>query len=168
MSSAKAWCRSSGSTESPISLTPRRSNSGLSSATEPSSVAQTGVKSLGCEKSTAHESPIHSWKRMRPSVVSASKSGATLPSCNIRSPFIWCSDVESTGCVQGCAWVALPYLSGPAAPETEARCRGGRVAPGRHLELPQDRRHVVLDGLGRDHELRGDLAVLEPAASSAS
>ncbi len=41
---------------------------------------QTGVKSFGCENSTAHESPIHSWKRMRPSVVSASKSGASLPS----------------------------------------------------------------------------------------
>src|SRR6266576_738061 len=46
----------------------------------PSSVVQTGVKSLGCENSTAHESPIHSWKRMRPSVVWASKSGAMSPS----------------------------------------------------------------------------------------
>ena len=37
---------------------------------------QTGVKSLGCENSTAHLSPIQSWKRILPSVVSASKSGA--------------------------------------------------------------------------------------------
>ena len=31
---------------------------------------------MGCENSTAHESPIQSWNLMRPSVVSASKSGA--------------------------------------------------------------------------------------------
>src|SRR4029079_6441654 len=30
----------------------------------------------GCENSTAHESPIHSWKLISPSVVCASKSGA--------------------------------------------------------------------------------------------
>ena len=41
---------------------------------------QTGVKSFGCENSTAHESPIHPWKRILPSVVSASKSGAVSPS----------------------------------------------------------------------------------------
>ena len=40
---------------------------------------QTGVKSLGCEKSTAHESPIQSWKLIGPSVVSAWKSGAVSP-----------------------------------------------------------------------------------------
>ena len=39
----------------------------------------TGVKSFGCEKSTAHESPIQSWNEIRPSVVSASKSGAVSP-----------------------------------------------------------------------------------------
>ena len=42
----------------------------------PSSVVHTGVKSLGWENSTAHESPIQSWKLIRPWVVSASKSGA--------------------------------------------------------------------------------------------
>ena len=47
------------------------------SATAPSSVVQTGVKSLGCENSTAQLSPIHSWKWMVPCVVSAVKSGAT-------------------------------------------------------------------------------------------
>jgi hypothetical protein len=39
-------------------------------------VVQTGVNTFGCENKTAQESPIQSWKRMRPSVVSASKSGA--------------------------------------------------------------------------------------------
>ena len=39
----------------------------------------TGVKSFGCEKSTAHESPSHSWKWIVPSVVCASKSGAVSP-----------------------------------------------------------------------------------------
>jgi hypothetical protein len=37
------------------------------------------VKSLGWENSTAHESPVQSWKLIRPSVVSASKSGAVSP-----------------------------------------------------------------------------------------
>jgi hypothetical protein len=40
---------------------------------------QTGVKSLGWEKRTAHESPIQSWKLIGPSVVSAWKSGAVSP-----------------------------------------------------------------------------------------
>ena len=62
-------------------MTPRWSNSGLIFAMYPSSVVHTGVKSFGCEKSTAHESPIQSWKPMRPSVVSASKSGAVSPIC---------------------------------------------------------------------------------------
>src|SRR5919201_1831430 len=70
------------STESPMILTLRLSNSGLIFAMYPSSVVQTGVKSFGCENSTAHESPIQSWKRIRPSVVSASKSGAVSPICN--------------------------------------------------------------------------------------
>src|SRR5690606_9963601 len=60
----------------PVTLTLRLSKSGLSSATAPSSVVQTGVKSLGWEKSTPQLSPSHSWKRIGPSVVSASKSGA--------------------------------------------------------------------------------------------
>src|SRR5262245_6290154 len=56
-----------------------RSNSGFIFAMYPSSVVQTGVKSFGCENKTAHLSPIQSWKRIRPSVVSASKSGAISP-----------------------------------------------------------------------------------------
>src|ERR1700751_6000701 len=70
-----------GSTLRPIILVLRLSNSPLSLATMPSSVVHTGVKSLGCENSTAQESPIQSWKRIRPSVVSASKSGATSLIC---------------------------------------------------------------------------------------
>src|ERR671930_22778 len=74
------------STESPMILTLRLSNSGLILAMYPSSVVQTGVKSFGCENSTAQESPIQSWKRIRPSVVSASKSGAVSPICNAIVP----------------------------------------------------------------------------------
>src|SRR5712671_1470728 len=56
-----------------------RSNCGFIFAMYPSSVVQTGVKSFGCENKTAHESSIQSWKRIRPSVVCASKSGAVSP-----------------------------------------------------------------------------------------
>src|SRR4029077_20625017 len=73
-----AW-RSTGSTLRPISLTPRLSNSGFNFARAPSSVVQTGVKSLGCENSIAQPLPIQSWNLTLPSVVSASKSGATAP-----------------------------------------------------------------------------------------
>src|ERR1700756_1270418 len=79
MSSAHLEWRSTGSTESPISLTPRLSNSGFSLASAPSSVVHTGVKSLGCENSIAQELPIQLWNLIFPSVVSASKSGATAP-----------------------------------------------------------------------------------------
>ena len=65
------------STLIPMILQLRRSNSGLSPATLPNSVVQTGVKSLGCEKSSAQPSQIHSWKLIAPRVVSAEKSGAT-------------------------------------------------------------------------------------------
>src|SRR2546421_11676541 len=67
------------STERPMTFTFRRSNSGLIFAMYPSSVVQTGVKSFGCEKRIAHEFPIQSWKRILPSLVSASKSGAVSP-----------------------------------------------------------------------------------------
>src|SRR5438552_18368733 len=48
-------------------------------AMEPISGVQFGVKSFGCENRIAHFSPIHSWKRIVPSVVSAEKSGASSP-----------------------------------------------------------------------------------------
>src|SRR5450432_2488253 len=79
MSSDHLACLSTGSTLSPISLTPRLSNSGFSLASAPSSVVQTGVKSLGCENNSAQLLPIQSWNLILPSVVSASKSGATVP-----------------------------------------------------------------------------------------
>src|SRR5437764_6227381 len=79
MSSDHFACLSTGSTLSPISLTPRLSNSPLSFASAPSSVVQTGVKSFGCENKSAQPSPIHSWNLILPSVVSASKSGAIAP-----------------------------------------------------------------------------------------
>src|SRR6266446_10791845 len=44
----------------------------------PSSVVQTGVKFFGCENKMAHPFPIHSWKLIRPCVVSAAKLGASL------------------------------------------------------------------------------------------
>src|SRR5712691_4299169 len=68
-----------GSMLKPMILVLRLSNSGLSFAMYPSSVVHTGVKSFGCEKRIAHLSPIHSWKRIFPSVVSAVKSGASSP-----------------------------------------------------------------------------------------
>src|SRR5215207_5491613 len=61
----------------------RRSNSGWILAMYPSSVVHTGVKSFGCENSTAHESPIHSWNRIVPCVVRASKSGAVSPIASV-------------------------------------------------------------------------------------
>src|SRR5215211_9378223 len=79
MSAAHSAWFSIGSAESPMIFTLRRSKSGLILAMYPSSVVQTGVKSFGWEKSTAHESPIQSWKLIVPSVVSASKSGAVSP-----------------------------------------------------------------------------------------
>src|SRR3984885_2984339 len=77
-------------------FTPRRSNSGLMLAMYPSSVVHTGVKSFGCENSTAHESPIQSWKEILPSVVSASKSGAVSPSCNAMLPPKSCRGVVAS------------------------------------------------------------------------
>src|SRR6266542_1411361 len=72
---------STGSTLSPMILVWRLSKSGLSFAMYPNSVVQTGVKSFGWENRTPHDDPSHSWKRIRPSVVSASKSGARSPIC---------------------------------------------------------------------------------------
>src|SRR5919197_728390 len=79
MSSNHPLWLSIGSTDRPMIFTLRRSNSGLIFAMYPSSVVHTGVKSFGCENNTAQPSPTHSWKRIRPSVVSASKSGAVSP-----------------------------------------------------------------------------------------
>src|SRR3954451_12728976 len=83
MSSAHLAWLSTASTDRPMILALRLSNSGLSIAIRPSSVVQIGVKSLGCENRTAHESPIQSWNLILPSVVSAVKSGAVSPSLSV-------------------------------------------------------------------------------------
>ena len=80
MSPAQPLWDSTGSTEIPMSLVFRLSNSGLALAKAPSSVVQTGVKSLGWENRIPQLSPSHSWKLIVPSVVSAVKSGAVSPS----------------------------------------------------------------------------------------
>src|SRR5271156_2624921 len=80
MSPAQAPWDSTESTERPMSLALRLSNSGLALAKAPSSVVQTGVKSLGWENRMPQLSPSHSWKLTFPSVVSAVKSGAVSPS----------------------------------------------------------------------------------------
>src|SRR3990172_13019196 len=80
MSLAQALWSVTGSPLSPMILQLRFSNSGLRPARYPSSVVQTGVKSFGCENRIAQPLPIHLWKLIGPSVVWASKSGATSPS----------------------------------------------------------------------------------------
>src|SRR5215471_10736554 len=73
-----------------------RSNCGFIFAMYPSSVVQIGVKSFGCENKTAHESPIQSWKRIRPSVVCASKSGAVSPIFIILPPRLFAAILFQT------------------------------------------------------------------------
>src|SRR5450432_1348460 len=85
MSWTQPVCDFTSSTLTAITLTLRLSNSGLSLATAPSSVVQTGVKSLGWENRTAHLSPIQSWNLMVPSVDSWVKSGALEPSVMLMS-----------------------------------------------------------------------------------
>ena len=80
-----------------MTLTLRLSNSGLSAETRPSSVVQTGVKSLGCENSTPQLVPRHSWKLIGPSVVSAVKSGASSPSCSAMASSVIVNCVRSSG-----------------------------------------------------------------------
>src|SRR6202045_5084780 len=75
MSPAQPLCDSTESTERPMSLALRLSDSGLALENAPSSVVQTGVKSFGWENRIPQLSPSHSWKLMVPSVVSAVKSG---------------------------------------------------------------------------------------------
>src|SRR5580692_7214840 len=79
MSPAQPLWDSTESTERPISLVLRLSNSGLALENAPSSVVHTGVKSFGWENRIPQLSPSHSWKLMVPSVVSAVKSGAVSP-----------------------------------------------------------------------------------------
>src|SRR6266568_9096055 len=89
----------------------RLSNSGLSLAMYPSSVVHTGVKSLGCENRIAHLSPIHSWNRILPSVVSAVKSGASSPMRIAIFDLRW---AEGSGCS-----TILRVYRGPPDPDFE-------------------------------------------------
>ena len=89
---------------------------------------QTGVKSRGCENSTAHESPIQSWKRILPSVVSASKSGAVSPICRAicRPPGLTsragCSGSAGRGC-RGRTGASAPSAGRTSPPRRPARTR---------------------------------------------
>ncbi len=60
MSTAHFLWFSTGSTDSPMILVLRLSNSGFMRAMVPSSVVQIGVKSFGCENSTPQELPSQS------------------------------------------------------------------------------------------------------------
>src|SRR6266446_785049 len=73
MSTAHLLWLATGSTESPMILTLRLSNSGLRRAMVPSSVVQTGVKSFGWENSAAHEK---NFKIARRNVVPLCRRGA--------------------------------------------------------------------------------------------
>src|ERR1700722_15826676 len=84
-----------------MTLVLRLANSSFSLATAPSSVVQTGVKSLGYENSTPHPSPSHSWKLTVPSVVSAVKSGASSPSCSAIAVLLGVVDVDRPLTVPG-------------------------------------------------------------------
>src|SRR2546428_6068344 len=99
-----------------MTFTPRRANSGPSLAMYPSSVVQTGVKSFGCENSTAHELPIQSWKLIGPSVVSALKSGAVSPICKVISLLL-----RSNAARLPSAEAALPALDQSCLPDAGAR-----------------------------------------------
>src|SRR3984957_5165344 len=79
MSLSQERCDSTESTDRPMSLVLRLSNSPLALENAPSSVVHTGVKSLGGENRIPHESPSHSWKLIVPAVGSAVKSGAISP-----------------------------------------------------------------------------------------
>src|SRR5262245_48674585 len=88
-----------------MTLQLRFSNSGLRLARYPSSVVQTGVKSLGWENRIAQPFPIHSWNVMVPWVVSAVKFGASslmrsdmaLP----RAAVLWVVDVGHPRGIRG-------------------------------------------------------------------
>src|SRR6185369_17563958 len=82
-----------------MTLVLRFSNSGFKRATSPSSVVQTGVKSLGWENRMPQPLPRYSWNLILPSVESCSKSGAVSPSrramissfCRLfETIFCWC------------------------------------------------------------------------------
>src|SRR6185503_12478911 len=102
---------STGSTDKPMTLVLRLSNSAFSFAIAPSSVVHTGVKSFGCENSTAHWSPIHLWKSIGPSVVCAWKLGASSPIRIAIGP-PWGSEMLRPARHRRQAWFNLALLPG--------------------------------------------------------
>src|SRR5215208_1860799 len=147
----------------------RRSNSGLTFAMYPSSVVQTGVKSLGCENSTAHESPIHSWKRTGPSDVSASKSGAVSP---IRNTASVATAVMSAPPFCPFAWASIAQPHQPrivASPKLDPQglnLWGARLGVATMCASPDPRIlfrvtsqsfHLALDVVVKDDQLRGQV-----------
>src|SRR5262249_11195443 len=89
------------------------------------------------EKSTAHESPIQSWNRTRPSVVSASKSGAVLPICSATVP-VWTDMLDPPPRLPIAAGLVRAGLeSGPGNTVLHVRHREHRARE--HGEYPHDR-----------------------------
>src|SRR5215471_1548240 len=174
MSSSHEWWSSTESTDRPMSFTFRRWNSGLSLATEPSSVVHIGVKSLGCENSTAHESPIHSWNRIGPSVVFAVKSGAVSPSWSpmVFPPLIAAHASSGNSHRRPAASpgrAISPREHGPIGPWSLSGSDDARAGtPGRgrgargEIELPQDVGQVPVHRVLAQDEPPGDFRVAQP------
>ena len=97
----------------------------------------TGVKSFGCEKSTAHESPIQSWKPISPSVVCAVKSGAV--SLIVRAIFLpFCG-------------AATPLVRAQSTPSRSSRLPTRRLNARRPSIVPRVVRFAHSDGKPRDN-----------------
>src|SRR5665213_1705230 len=132
MSPAHLPWEDTSSTDRPMSLVLRLSNSALAAEKAPSSVVQTGVKSFGCEKRTPQLSPRYSWKLMVPSVVSAVKSGASSPrriamSCSL---FV---GARSRDLDRACSVVGGDeplHRLGPTALAPSGGCRAREAVPG--------------------------------------
>src|SRR5262245_41912090 len=150
MSFAQDSWSSVASTDRPMILTLRLSNSGCSLAMYPSSVVHTGVKSFGCENSTAHESPIQSWKLIWPSVVSASKSGAVSPmSKPIPSVPLWCVLRMRPSVADDTGQASVRSMSHRGGPTLSPVGRRLQVRPGQHGRGHLAARQEVRRGEGR-------------------
>ena len=155
MSPDQPWWASRLSTLRLSTFAPRRSNSPLIRAISPSSVVQTGVKSLGCENSTPQLSPSHSWKDSGPSVVSAVKSGASSPSRRTGLVVVVVMVVPSSSVADICRCRersrGARFLSGSSAVEhlpsgQEEAMQFGILGP---LEVLHDGRRLQLGGVRR-------------------
>src|SRR5262249_43843522 len=106
----------------------------------PSSVVHTGVKSFGCENSTVQLLPIQSWKRILPSVVSASKSGA----------------------ISLIASVMVLLLRVDAG--QRSRSRGRPLAACGDHQHPESRSHAARMSSWTDRHIRTDLCAMDQEA----